>query len=171
MFLVIKLRKRRSIRRNWRLRPMSTETWNLGWLGRYGAIIALILTLRKEKKTQKKRLRRRQISPICQIETSDPWIWVWRLVQFNHCAWKLWFVEERSQRICWRKSFTGRLCKDSPITYVTCKRTQQHPTMLGVVASVCTGLKVWPVSNFAQLQFPITRNNKHATGCANGSNM
>ena len=35
---------------------------------------------------------------------------------------------------------------------------QQLPTMLGVVASVCTSLKVFPVSNTGQ-QFPTTRNN------------
>ena len=35
---------------------------------------------------------------------------------------------------------------------------QQLPTMLGVVASVCMSLKVFPVSNIGQ-QFPTTRNN------------
>ena len=35
---------------------------------------------------------------------------------------------------------------------------QQLPTMLGVVASVCTSLKVFSVSNTGQ-QFPTTRNN------------
>ena len=40
------------------------------------------------------------------------------------------------------------------------RNNSQHcwPTMLGVVASVFTQLKVWPVSNFAQ-QLPTTRNN------------
>ena len=35
---------------------------------------------------------------------------------------------------------------------------QTDATMLGVVASICTWLNVWPVSNFAQ-QLPTTRNN------------
>ena len=49
---------------------------------------------------------------------------------------------------------------------------QQLPTLLGVVASVCTSLKVFPVSNIGQ-QFPITRNNmqQHVAGNANGPNM
>ena len=49
---------------------------------------------------------------------------------------------------------------------VTCKRTQQPQQfwelLANNLASVCTGLKVWPVSNFAQ---------QHATGCANGRSM
>ena len=48
-----------------------------------------------------------------------------------------------------------------------CKRTQQRPAMLKVVASVCTQLNVLRFSNFAQ-QLPTTRRNnvQHlATGC------
>ena len=46
---------------------------------------------------------------------------------------------------------------------------QQLPTLLRVVASVCTSLKVFPVSNIGQ-QFPRTRNNmqQHVAENANG---
>ena len=136
-FLVIKLRKRRSIRRNWRLRPISTETWDLGWLGWYGAIIALILTLRKEKKKLKKRLRRRQISPICQIENCDPWIWVWRLVQFNHCAWKLWLVEETFSKNILKKKLYWSFMQRFP--YYLCY-VQTDATTPNNVGSCCVRL-------------------------------